>query len=56
MVAQLQIVVTMALTVEEIRLEYPGMGTEFYTFNEMSPTAWKRGPKAEMTARSIANV
>ena len=41
---------------EEIRLEYPGIGTEFYAYNERSPTGWKRGPNAEMTARSITNV
>lgn len=41
---------------EEIRLEYPGIGTEFYSYNERSPTGWKRGPTAEATARSIANV
>lgn len=41
---------------EEIRLEYPGRGTEFYAFNERSPTGWKRGPNAEATARSITNV
>ena len=41
---------------EEIRLEYPGRGTEFYAYNERSPTGWKRGPTAEATARSIANV
>jgi hypothetical protein len=41
---------------EEIRLEYPGRGTEFYSYNERSPTGWKRGPNAETTARSIANV
>ena len=41
---------------EEIRLEYPGKGTEFYAFNERSPTGWKRGQNAEATARSIANV
>ncbi|DAC58951.1 MAG TPA: hypothetical protein D7I08_03095, partial [Candidatus Poseidoniales archaeon] len=41
---------------EEIRLEYPGRGTEFYAYNERSPTGWKRGPNAETTARSIANV
>lgn len=41
---------------EEIRLEYPGQGTEFYSFNERSPTGWKRGRSAEDTARSIANV
>ena len=41
---------------EEIRLEYPGRGTEFYAYNERSPTGWKRGRDAEATARSIANV
>jgi len=41
---------------EEIRLEYPGLGTEFYSYNEKSPTGWKRGHNAEATARSIANV
>ncbi len=41
---------------EEIRLEYPGHGTEFYAFNERSPTGWKRGVSKEDTARSITNV
>ena len=41
---------------EEIRLEYPGMGTEFYAYNERSPTGWKRGRNTEDTARSITNV
>ena len=41
---------------EEIRLEYPGKGTEFYAFNEKSPTGWKRGDSSESTARSICNV
>ncbi|RJU91243.1 MAG: hypothetical protein DWC07_01190 [Candidatus Poseidoniales archaeon] len=41
---------------EEIRLEYPGRGTEFYAYNERSPTGWKRGRNAEATARSIASV
>ena len=41
---------------EEIRLEYPGKGTEFYAFNERSPTGWKRGRSSEDTARSITNV
>jgi hypothetical protein len=41
---------------EEIRLEYPGIGTEFYAFNEKSPTGWKRGSSSESTARSISNV
>jgi len=41
---------------EEIRLEYPGIGTEFYIFDEDSETGWSRGRTAEDTARSIANV
>ena len=41
---------------EEIRLEYPGRGTEFYAYNERSPTGWKRGRNSEDTARSITNV
>jgi hypothetical protein len=41
---------------EEIRLEYPGKGTEFYAFNEKSETGWKRGSSIESTARSISNV
>jgi len=41
---------------EEIRLEYPGIGTEFYVFDEASETGWKRGRSAEDTARSIASV
>ena len=41
---------------EEIRLEYPGRGTEFYAFNEKSPTGWKRGSSSESTASSITNV
>ncbi|MGY8754191.1 MAG: hypothetical protein ACKVIR_00730 [Candidatus Poseidoniales archaeon] len=41
---------------EEIRLEYPGLGTEFYLFDEASETGWRRGRSAEDTARSITNV
>ncbi|MBT3772052.1 MAG: hypothetical protein HOE92_00505 [Euryarchaeota archaeon] len=41
---------------EEIRLEYPGVGTEFYIFDEASETGWRRGRSAEDTARSIASV
>lgn len=41
---------------EEIRLEYPGIGTEFYIYDEASETGWRRGRSAEDTARSIANV
>jgi hypothetical protein len=41
---------------EEIRLEYPGIGTEFYAYDEDSETGWRRGRSVEDTARSIANV
>ncbi len=41
---------------EEIRLEYPGLGTEFYAYDEASETGWRRGRGPEDTARSITNV
>ena len=41
---------------EEIRLEYPGMGTEFYSYNVNDGMGWRRGVSAEETARSIANI
>ena len=41
---------------EEIRLEYPGRGTEFYSYNVNDGMGWRRGASAEETARSIANV
>jgi len=41
---------------EEIRLEYPGLGTEFYAYDEASDTGWRRGRTSEDTARSITNV
>lgn len=41
---------------EEIRLEYPGIGTEFYAYDEISETGWRRGRRPEDTARSITNV
>ncbi|NCF97085.1 MAG: hypothetical protein GWP21_04105 [Euryarchaeota archaeon] len=41
---------------EEIRLEYPGIGTEFYAYDEVSETGWRRGRSPEDTARSITNV
>lgn len=41
---------------EEIRLEYPGQGTEFYCFNVQDPLGWRRGSNAQDTARSITNV
>ncbi|MDP6869661.1 MAG: hypothetical protein QGI21_02685 [Candidatus Poseidoniaceae archaeon] len=41
---------------EEVRLEYPGFGTEFYAYDEASETGWRRGRSSEDTARSITNV
>ena len=41
---------------EEIRLEYPGYGTEFYGYDETDQNGWRRGRTAEDTARSIAMV
>jgi hypothetical protein len=41
---------------EEIRLEYPGLGTEFYSYDESSETGWRKGRSPEDTARSIAQV
>ncbi len=41
---------------EEIRLEYPGKGTEFYEFNVDDPLGWRKGRTAEDTARSICNL
>jgi ribosomal protein L37AE/L43A len=41
---------------EEIRLEYPGLGTEFYVYDEASENGWRRGRGAEDTARSITHV
>ncbi len=36
-------------------MEYPSYGTEFYAYNETSPTGWRRGRTREDTARSITN-
>ncbi len=41
---------------EEIRVEYPGVGTEFYTYEEGDERGWNRGNSAESTARNIASV
>lgn len=41
---------------EEIRLEYPGLGTEFYIFDEATETGWRKGRTSEDTARSITMV
>tara|TARA_B110000467_G_C18334020_1_gene495830 strand:+ start:54 stop:1070 length:1017 start_codon:yes stop_codon:yes gene_type:complete len=41
---------------EEIRLEYPGMGTEFYCYEVNDGFGWRRGNNSEETARSIANI
>ncbi len=41
---------------EEVRIEYPGLGTEFYLLNEDSNTGWRRGRTVADTARNIASV
>lgn len=41
---------------EEIRLEYPGYGTEFYGYDETNENGWRRGRSTEETARSIAMI
>ena len=41
---------------EEIRIEYPGRGTEFYCLNDVSETGWRKGKNSEGTARNIASI
>jgi hypothetical protein len=41
---------------EEIRLEYPGKGTEFYTLNNDDEYGWRKGKDSEHTARNIASI
>ena len=41
---------------EEIRVEYPGKGTEFYVINEDDALGWKRGRTLQETARNIASI
>ena len=41
---------------EEIRIEYPGLGTEFYIINEDDALGWKRGRTLNETARNIASI
>ena len=41
---------------EEIRIEYPGLGTEFYIINEDDELGWKRGRSLPETARNIASI
>ena len=41
---------------EEIRVEYPGKGTEFYVINEDDELGWKRGRTLQETARNIASI
>ena len=41
---------------EEVRIEYPGMGTEFYLLNEDSDNGWRRGRTIADTARNIASI
>ncbi len=41
---------------EEIRLEYPGKGTEFYTLDYDDESGWRKGKNPEQTARNIASI
>jgi len=41
---------------EEIRIEYPGLGTEFFGYDDDDTHGWTRGRTAEETARNIASV
>ena len=41
---------------EEIRIEYPGLGTEFYIINDDDALGWKRGRTLQETARNIASI
>lgn len=41
---------------EEIRLEYPGKGTEFYTLDYEDESGWRKGKTPELTARNIASI
>ena len=41
---------------EEIRLEYPGKGTEFYTLDHDDESGWRKGKNQEQTARNIASI
>jgi len=41
---------------EEVRVEYPGYGTEFYGYNEDSSQGWRRGRSLEETARNMAAI
>jgi hypothetical protein len=41
---------------EEIRIEYPGIGTEFFVINEDDALGWRRGRSLEETARNIASI
>ncbi len=41
---------------EEIRIEYPGRGTEFYILNENHENGWRKGRTTEETARNITSI
>ena len=41
---------------EEIRIEYPGRGTEFFVINDDDELGWKRGRTLVETARNIASI
>ena len=41
---------------EEIRVEYPGIGTEFYTMDAIDERGWRRGRTAADSARNISSI
>lgn len=41
---------------EEIRVEYPGLGTEFYTMDAVDERGWRRGRTASDSARNISSI
>jgi ribosomal protein S27AE len=41
---------------EEVRIEYPGLGTEFYAYDSEDDRGWRRGRNGDETARNIATI
>jgi ribosomal protein L37AE/L43A len=41
---------------EEVRIEYPGLGTEFYAYDSGDGRGWRRGRDSDGTARNIAAI
>jgi ribosomal protein L37AE/L43A len=41
---------------EEIRIEYPGIGTEFYTMDAVDERGWRKGRTSMDSARNIASI